>query len=52
MKNKLRIQGLLATMAASLVLLTGCQTKQADDPTVATYSGGQVTQASLYKELK
>ena len=52
MKNKLRIQGLLTTLAALLVLLSGCQTKQANSSTVATYSGGQVTQASLYKELK
>lgn len=52
MKNKLRVNGLLATMAATVILLSGCQTKQADSQTVATYSGGQVTQASFYKELK
>ena len=52
MKKKLRVPFLAAMMASSIMLLSGCQSKQADSTTVATYSGGQVTQASFYKELK
>ena len=50
MKKKLRVPFLAAMMASSIMLLSGCQSKQADSTTVATYSGGQVTQASFYKE--
>lgn len=51
MKNKMRVPVLAAGMALVL-LLSGCQTKQTDSQTVATYAGGKVTQQTFYKELK
>lgn len=51
MKKKMRLKVLLASTATALLLLSGCQSNQADQ-TVATYSGGKVTESSFYKELK
>lgn len=51
MKKKTRLKVLLASTATALLLLSGCQSNQTDQ-TVATYSGGKVTESSFYKELK
>ena len=51
MKKKMRLKVLLASTATALLLLIGCQLNQTDQ-TVATYSGGKVTESSFYKELK
>lgn len=51
MKKKMRLKVLLASTATALLLLSGCQSNQTDQ-TVATYSGGKVTESSFYKELK
>ena len=51
MKKKMRLKVLLSSTATALLLLSGCQSNQTDQ-TVATYSGGKVTESSLYKELK
>lgn len=47
----MRLKVLLASTATALLLLSGCQSNQTDQ-TVATYSGGKVTESSFYKELK
>ena len=47
MKKKMRLKVLLASTATVLLLLSGYQLNQTVQ-TVATYSGGKVTESSFY----